>query len=277
MRADIRLIATDLDGTLLDSQKRFTKRTINAIRQAVENGVVFVPATGRSVRLVPDYIKGHDFVRQIITLNGARIIDLERQTDIAVNVLDNRTALDIMEFLDGLPVIYECCFDNLNQMGAAHKAKIADFTVDEVTYEMLLKERMQVPDLKQAVTRWGGPVQKVQFYFPDITMKPCYLELMQRQFPRISVVSSIVNNVEMTHKKANKGDALLTVCDYLGIDPSQAMAFGDDLNDLGMIRAAGVGVAMGNAYEAVKLEADLVAPTCDEDGVAKVIEELCLK
>lgn len=276
MKADIRLIAADLDGTLLDSKKRFTLRTINAIRRAAENGVVFVPATGRSIRLVPRDIIGSDFVWNVITLNGARIIDLLHQEDIAVNVLDNRTALDIMEFMDGLPVIYECCFDDLNQMGAAHKAKIADYTVDEETYQMLLKERAQVPDLKQAVRDWGGPVQKVQFYYPDPSMKPYYLELMKKAFPEISVVSSIVNNVEMTHKKANKGDALLTVCNYLDIDPARAMAFGDDLNDLGMIRAAGIGVAMGNAYEAVKKEADVIAPTCDEEGVARVIEELCL-
>ena len=277
MRPEIRLIATDLDGTLLDSEKRFTPRTINAIRRAAENGVVFVPATGRSVRLVPDYIKGHDFVRHLITLNGARIIDLEKRKDIAVNVLDNGTALDIMEYMDGLPVIYECCFDNLNQMGAAHKARIADYTVDEITFQMLLNERAQVPDLKQAVKKWGGPVQKVQFYFPDPAQKPYYLELMQKAFPQISVVSSIVNNVEMTHQRANKGEALRTVCGYLGIEPAQAMAFGDDLNDIGMIRLAGIGVAMGNAYEAVKAEADIVAPTCDEDGVARVIEELCLQ
>ncbi|MBO4288609.1 MAG: HAD family phosphatase [Lachnospiraceae bacterium] len=276
MKADIRLITADLDGTLLDSKKRFTLRTINAIRRAAENGVVFVPATGRSIRLVPRDIIGSDFVWNVITLNGARIIDLLHQEDIAVNVLDNRTALDIMEFMDGLPVIYECCFDDLNQMGAAHKAKIADYTVDEETYQMLLKERAQVPDLKQAVRDWGGPVQKVQFYYPDPSMKPYYLELMKKAFPEISVVSSIVNNVEMTHKKANKGDALLTVCNYLDIDPARAMAFGDDLNDLGMIRAAGIGVAMGNAYEAVKKEADVIAPTCDEEGVARVIEELCL-
>ena len=276
MPSDIRLIAADLDGTLLNSQKDFTERTINAIRRAAENGVVFVPATGRSIRLIPDYIKGHDFVRHIITLNGARIIDLGKQQDIAVNVLENRTALELMDHMDGLPVIYECCFDNRNQMGAAHKAKIREFTVDEITYQMLLKERAEVPDLKQAVREWGGPVQKVQFYYPDVSLKPYYLELMQREFPELSVVSSIANNVEMTHKKANKGEALQTVCDYLGIDPAQAMAFGDDLNDIGMIRLAGVGVAMGNAYETVKAEADLVAPTCDEEGVARVIEELCL-
>ena len=277
MKTDIRLIATDLDGTLLNTRKEFTERTISAIRRAVENGAVFVPATGRSIRVVPDYIKGHDFVRHIITLNGARIIDLEKQKDIAVNALDNRTALEIMEFMDSLPVIYECCFDNLNRMGAAHKAKIREFTVDEDTYRMLLTERAQVPDLKKSVTEWGGLVQKVQFYFPDPAMKPYYLDLLHARFPRISVASSIVNNVEMTHIRANKGDALLTVCEYLGIDPAQAMAFGDDLNDLGMIRAAGVGVAMGNAYEAVKTQADLVAPTCDEDGVAQVIEKLCLR
>ena len=276
MKRDIRLIATDLDGTLLNSKKEFTKRTIDAIRRATADGVVFVPATGRSIRLVPDEIKGQDFVRYIITLNGARIIDLEKRADISVNELENGTALAILEALDRLPVIYECCFDNLNQMGEAHKAVCGDYTVDEDTYRMILNERASVPDLKQAVRDFGRPVQKVQFYFPDPSQKPYYLELMRQMFPQISVASSISNNVEMTHRDAGKGEALKTICAWLGLDPSQALVFGDDINDLGMIRAAGIGVAMGNAFEAVKEEADLVAPTCDEDGVARVIEELCL-
>lgn len=276
MRADVRLIAADLDGTLLNSRKEFTERTINAIRRAAENGVVFVPATGRSIRLVPEEIRGQDFVRHIITLNGARIIDLEKQRDVAVSVLDNQTALDLLDYLDRLPVIYECCIDNVNQMGAAHKAKIREYTMTEETYQMLLTGRQQVPDLKQTVRDWGGPVQKVQFFFRDPAQKAGYMERMRREFPQLSVASSEVNNVEMNHKNANKGEALRTICSYLGIDPAQAMAFGDDVNDLGMIRLAGIGVAMGNAYEAVKAEADLVAPACDEEGVARVIEELCL-
>ena len=276
MKADIRLIATDLDGTLLNSNKEFTPRTIDAIRRAVANGVVFVPATGRASSVVPDYIKGHDFVKQIITINGARLIDLEKGRDICVHELDNASVLALMERLDRLPVIYECCFGNKNRMGTAHKALIDAFTVDEDTRTMLRNERAPVPDLKQAVRDWGGPVQKVQFYYPDPAQKQAWLEQMRAEFPELSVASSIQNNVEITHRLANKGDALWTICGWLGIDPSQALAFGDDLNDVGMLKAAGIGVAMGNAYEAVKAEADLIAPTCDEEGVARVIEELCL-
>ena len=276
MDRNIRLIATDLDGTLLNTRKEFTQRTIDAIRRAVANGVVFVPATGRAVSVVPDYIKGHDFVRHIITLNGARSIDLEKGRDIAVNEIDPQTALAVMETLDGLPVYYECCFANKNRMGAAHHARVTEFALDEDTLTMVRREREPVPDLKQAVKNYGGSVQKIQFYVTDPAEKPRYMARMRALFPGLSVASSTINNIEITHKKANKGDAVLLLCSYLGIDPAQAMTFGDGLNDIPMLRAAGIGVAMANAEPDVFAAADRVAPSCDEEGVARVIEELCL-
>lgn len=81
-------------------------------------------------------------------------------------------------------------------------------------------------------------------------------------------------NIELNAASANKGDALLTLCERLEIDPAETVAFGDGSNDSSMLRAAGLGVAMANAVEAVKAVADVVTVSNNEAGVAKVLEEL---
>ena len=92
----------------------------------------------------------------------------------------------------------------------------------------------------------------------------------------MSVTSSIPNNVEINARHANKGEALGFLCRYLGLEIAQSMSFGDGSNDRSMIEAAGVGVAMANADEALKAVADYVTDTNDNDGVAKAVERLCL-
>ena len=91
------------------------------------------------------------------------------------------------------------------------------------------------------------------------------------RFSGYTVTSSVVNNVEITHKNANKGHALAALCRALGINVADSMAFGDDLNDVPMLLAAGVGVAMENAGPEAKAAADLIAPSNDENGVAVIL------
>ena len=84
----------------------------------------------------------------------------------------------------------------------------------------------------------------------------------------------MTRNVEINHKDANKGAALLALASHLGLDRSQVMAFGDGLNDVSMIRAAGIGVAMQNAVAEVKAAADLITGSCEDSGVAQTIEKI---
>ncbi len=272
----IKLIATDLDGTLLNSAKEITPRTLAALESAVENGTLFVPATGRSFLLAPPEIIEMPFVKYMICLNGADIRDKETGEILASAEIPNELALSVLDYLDTQPVIYECCYDNRPTMSAAHKALARDYTVDDETYYMIMNERRLVPDLKQALLEWGAPVQKIQCYFRDVTKKPEYMKLFGERFPELAVVSSIINNVEMTNKNATKGGGVRMLCEILGIDMAEVMTFGDDINDISMIEPAGYGVAMGNANPAVKTAAALVAPDCDNEGVAYMVEKYVL-
>ena len=100
------------------------------------------------------------------------------------------------------------------------------------------------------------------------------MEETAARFPELAVSTSVARNVEINDARANKGAALQALCNLLGIGIGAAMAFGDGANDLSMIRAAGIGVAMGNSVQAVLDAADRIAPDNDDDGVGRIIETL---
>ena len=273
---DIKLIALDLDGTLLNSRKELSAENAEALARAAARGIEIVPATGRFFTGMPECIRGLPFVHYAITINGAAVYDMRRETDIAKAELPLMQAVEIMRYLDTLPVIYDCYMDNWGWMTRALQQKAADFAPNEHCLRMLLHLRTPVDELKAFVLEKGRGIQKIQLFTKEPALQQTLLQQLQERFDAIVVSSSLPRNIEINQAGANKGAALDTLAAYLGIDSAQTMAVGDELNDLSMIRAAGVGVAMGNACPALKEAADFVTADCDESGVASAIERFCL-
>ena len=269
----IRLIALDLDGTLLDSEKRLPAENYAALARAHAAGAYIVPATGRFFAAMPEAVRALPFLRYAITINGARVSDALDSEVLYTAELPNPLALEIMRWLDTLPVIYDCYMDNGGWMTAAQQAHAADFAPDKHYLKMLREFRTPVPELKRFVAERGHSVQKIQFFTRDLSLRAEVLDSCARRFPGTVASASCPNNVEINAAGATKGAALLGLCAALGIDPAETLAFGDGLNDIPMLRAAGVGVAMGNAVDAVKAAAGRIAPDCDSAGVAAVGSE----
>ena len=120
-------------------------------------------------------------------------------------------------------------------------------------------------------------MQKIQSYFRDPAVKREVLNTLPAEFPEITVACSLPGNVEITHRDATKGAALEFLCGHLGMPAAQAAAFGDERNDCSMLRAAGLGVAMGNAQPEVLAAADAVTGDNNHDGVAQAIEKYILQ
>lgn len=270
--APIRLIALDLDGTLLDSEKRLPEENVAALERAHRAGAYIVPATGRFFAAMPEAVRALPFVRCAITINGARVSDADDREVLYTAELPNAQALEIMRWLDGLPVIYDCYMDNWGWMTDAQQRRAAEFAPDRHYLQMLREFRTPVPELKDFVAGRGGSVQKIQFFTRDLDLRAQVLRSCAERFPGTAASASCPNNVGINSAAATKGAALLGLCRVLGVAPSETMAFGDGLNDVAMLRAAGVGVAMGNAVDAAKDAADLVTASCDDAGVAAALE-----
>ena len=266
-----KLVAIDLDGTLLDSDKRLSKENDRVLARAAGEGVTVVPATGRFYGAMPEAIKALPYVRYVIEVNGAGVVDLETGEKLVRADIPWDEAVGIMEVLDGYDVIYDCFSGGQAFMGRAHYGRIPEFAPDRHYYKMLTELRQPVDDLKAFLRDTKRPIQKTQFFFRDMELRARLLKEFPARFSGYTVTSSVVNNIEITHKNANKGHALVSLCHALGVDVSDSMAFGDDLNDVPMLLAAGVGVAMENAGPEAKAAADLVAPSNDENGVAVIL------
>ena len=272
MLPKIRLIALDLDGTLLDSEKCLPPANFDALQRAHRAGALIVPATGRYFAAMPEVVRALPFLKYAITINGARVSDADDRSVLYTADLPAAQALEIMRWLDTLPVIYDCYMDNTGWMTGTMQRRAAEFAPDRHYLKMLRELRTPVPELKAFVAARGHDVQKIQFFTNDLSLRTEALRTCAERFPGTVASASCPNNVEINHSDATKGAALLGLCRALEIDPAETLAFGDGLNDIPMLRAAGVGVAMGNAAEPVKAAADRVTADCDSGGVAAEVE-----
>lgn len=282
---DIRIIALDLDGTLLDSEKRLSEVNRAALERAAERGVLIVPTTGRFFGMMPPAVRDLPFVRYAITINGAQVYDRETDTAIVRDEIPLDMALGVMEVLDRFDVIYDCYRQNWGWMTAALQEKAADYATNEHYLKMVREFRKPVPELKAHLkaTANDGDVQKIMLFARNTqvsglssqVLDAIRLELAAR-FPEIKVTSSTWNNIELNIRTAHKGNALKRFAEHLGLGLANCMAFGDGMNDFTMVEAAGLGVAMANAEPEVKRVAKWIAPSNDDDGVAAGLEEWVL-
>lgn len=273
---DIRLIALDLDGTLLNSDKQLTQQNAQALACAAARGIEIVPTTGRFFSGMPEIIRSLPYLHYAITINGAAVYDVRQDADIARAEIPLPLAVEIMRYLDTLPVIYDCYMNNWGWMTRAMQLRADAFAPDEHYLRMIRNLRTPVDDLKSYLLETGRDVQKIQLFLTDPALRLTLLRQLGGQFEGLCVSSSVPNNIEINSTDANKGEALRKLAAHLGLDISQTMAIGDGLNDLSMLRAAGIGVAMENACPEVKQAADYVTGSCDESGVAAAIRRFCL-
>ena len=230
--------------------------------------------------MMPEAVRELPFVRYAITINGAEVFDGREGRAIVREEIPVATAIEIMKMLDGHDVIYDCYRSDWGWMTASMQAKAEDYATDEHYLAMVMDFRRPVPELKAhlAETAAEGDVQKIMLFSrrsPEsaaLALRPLADEVA-KAFPEISVTSSTRNNLELNIRSANKGNALRRLAEHLGLTLANCMSFGDGLNDLSMIEAAGVGVAMANAVPEVKNAAKFIAPSNDEDGVAKGIDK----
>ena len=272
--AGIALIALDLDGTLLNERKELSSRNRAALEAASAAGIEIVPSTGRFYRGIPQVIRELPFIRRAITVNGAHVVDLQSEETVYSAEIPRDDAVAFMEYLDSLPVIYDCYVDGWGYI-TAQMQEHAEVYIDYApSLQMVRTLRSPVPELKAFLRGQEKGVQKMQLFTRDIPFRDSLIPVLTKNYPELSITSSLPNNIEINCAGADKGRALLALADHLGISQQQTMAFGDGTNDLSMLLAAGCSVAMGNAHPSVKAAADLVTADNDSDGVALVIERL---
>ena len=269
----IRLIALDLDGTLLDSQKYLSPGNRRALLKCIQKGIDVVPCTGRIWSGVPDFIREFPGIRYAITVNGAVVEDIYEKKILDERKLNWQQTVEILELAGHFQTMYDVYIDGSGWGEARFMERMEDYGISPVIKKMIKETRRIVPNVIEEVKMRACSVEKINYFFGDLQERQRAREALLLRGD-VLVSSSFPNNLEINAPGAAKGEALLRLAEKLGIEPQQTMGFGDGENDLTLIQKAGIGVAMGNAVESLKEEADYVTSTNDEDGVAAALEHL---
>ncbi|TMN21385.1 HAD family phosphatase [Lentibacillus cibarius] len=241
---DIKLVALDMDGTLLTGEETIAAYNKERITQALDKGVRVVLSTGRWIGSCYPYAESLNLQSYLVTCNGGELWTMEKELLERHLLVPDRVKM-MWQLCKGVGVntwmmsTGDVWYGNRPDDFSAHEwLKFGCDSQDTDKLDMIVKELSYYDDLE--------------------------------------LTNSLPTNVEVNPKGVNKASALQRVCEELGITMDNVLAVGDSLNDMKMIQSAGIGVAMGNAQEAIKNAADYVTDTNEQHGVGKAIEKFIL-
>ena len=277
---DIKLVALDLDGTLFDNSSRISKRNLTAIRSITDKGIHVVISTGRPFEGIPfDQIKGTG-INYAITANGSGIYEISTGKCLYENAMDEELVTPILNFLLTRDIHMDAFIGGKGYTPIQCVETAQKLTVPSSIKNYIITTRTRLDNILQFIHENQLKVQKMTLNFYPAADGTLIDRETVRKFlvsnPSITTVCGGYNNLEFTRADANKGVGLRKLAEILGVNPDATMAIGDSENDLAIIEAAGIGVAMGNATDAVKARADYVTTTNTKDGVAAAIEHFIL-
>lgn len=269
MRTAIRpkLVAFDLDGTLLGEELLLRPRVLAAIRSMRERGVQGCIVTGRMYRAALPFVRQLEFTAPVVCYQGAAVIDPQSDEVLLDTPLPNAQALKLEEYAreNGVHIQlyandrYYC--ESRSQYAALY-AKISGV------------EPVIVPSLRRQFETWDA-TKVCMIAEPESILE--HLPRVQRLCGNEAYVTrSIAYFLEVMNSKVNKGNSLRIVAQHLDIPLENVMAIGDSWNDAPLLQAAGFGVAMGSAPPELREVADAVVADVENDGVAEAIERYVL-
>lgn len=273
----IRLIAVDMDGTLLrDDHYSISRENIAALEAAARRGVSILPATGRVLSNLPAGVRGIQGIRYALTSNGAAVWELQTRDKVLEQPMSREQTVFLTELLARHGLYYELywngdAFADQSMMRALTPAVAPAWYIERIK-----RVTRAVPDLRAFVRERAAGFEKINIpAIPSRKYDALLADLHAAQ--GFALAESLGTNVEITAAAANKGSALRALCSRLRISPDEVLAIGDSGNDREMLALAGCSVAMGNAKPLIRRTAKYTTETNENNGVAKAVERFVLR
>ncbi|MCI2960057.1 Cof-type HAD-IIB family hydrolase [Pediococcus pentosaceus] len=282
----ISIIASDMDGTLLNEEMQISSANADAIKKAQAAGVHFAVATGREYREAKPLLEAYGLSVPLITLNGAAVFDVDGKA-LDMVPITKQSAVLIMHQLEKAGLYYEIT-TNQGVVSNSRTRRIQ-------TVAHLLETVNPDTPFKLAVAMSSARVELMNIRYVDdyqvliddpkiqVLKLVAFGENGQKGLQPVrealhakvdvAISSSFENNIEINNPRAQKGIAVQHFADELNVPMSQVMTIGDNMNDASMLKIAGVSYAMGNAIPEIKKLANHLTVTNNENGVAKAILE----
>jgi Cof subfamily protein (haloacid dehalogenase superfamily) len=266
----IKLIAVDLDGTLLNSQHEMTDRTEKVLKAAIAQGIHVVIATGKTYRAAEHLIKRLDLKTPGIFVQGTMSYNPDGSIH-SQQTIDPRIARQIITFAE----------DRGHQLGIYSGNRIFVRKMYPRMEELTINYHEPMPEAVGSLQNLldSTIVNKIIVIYPGDGRRTQALRWqlhMQINGSARLLSAGISDEIEVLPTNASKGAALKTLLKEFGVPPSQVLAIGDGENDIEMLELVGMGVAVGNAGQHVKEVARAVVASNDEDGVAEAVERFAL-
>ncbi len=270
-----KMIAMDMDGTLLTTDKVVSQRNKEALKKAADMGIKLVVCTGRIFTSAWVYADLIGTEAPIIASNGAYIREKDRDEVIYMKILPKEDIYKVVEIAKDYgfyPFLYTS--DTIFAEKVIFAAQMYD------------KQNESLPENRKVKIVITDNLEKTieenhQIIMKIVIMSEMYeiekLNKLRNEIANkidVSIAASAVNNFEIMSKGISKGNAVKILGDIYGISKEETICIGDNENDISMIEYAGIGVAMKNATDGLKAAADYVTDTNDDDGVAKAIEKI---
>ena len=268
-----RVVAADLDGTLLRSDKSISEETIAELRRITEKGIFFIPSTGRTHRELPGALRNLPFLRYALCCNGGAVYDYLEQRCIYEKSIPYELALELLEYTRTIPV-YESVVVNGERICRGDEAGSICEYIRRRAVKDILFNFTGAADVKKAFAAKKADAQKMLLYLDDRADREEVIRDLKERFPQLEISSSGPYFIEVNVKGVDKGKALVGFCRMQNIPIEESVAFGDAENDLSMLDAAGLAVVMENGTEETKKHADMICPSNDDDGVRVALQKL---
>ncbi|WP_287881814.1 Cof-type HAD-IIB family hydrolase [Agathobacter sp.] len=275
----IKLVAIDLDGTLFDNHSQVPQANREAIFDMAENGIYPVISTGRPFNGIPAPLKEDLPFAYAITSNGAGVYEVKTGKCIFEAPMPADLILPIIDYLDTKHCHMDAFINGIGVSTFRCKEHGKKLPLPASLLEYVLHSRKRVERLQDYITQNQYSVQKMTLNFYNDKNGVAVDREEIREYltanGQVDVVCGGYNNLEFTRHGVNKGLGLQKLAEHLNLTIDETMAIGDTENDLSIVKAAGIGVAMGNATDEIKEASDYITDTNEQSGVASAIYHFC--
>jgi Cof subfamily protein (haloacid dehalogenase superfamily) len=261
----MQIVFSDLDGTLLTAQKTVHPLCVEALERFQERGGVFVPCTGRPRAILPDYVTDLPGARYAICVNGATVYDLATNEVIMRGDIGPDRVLRIYDAVSKFKITFDVMADGRAFTERERYNDFSSYGFGKEVLAHLQKSRTPFDEPMSERLHMFDNVERLTMYWHNEQERDEIIRVVEED-PTLSWTSSEANNIEVSDADASKGAAVEWLCDHLGIDRGESVAFGDGMNDTTMLQSAGIGVAMKNAQPGVAQYADESTRLTNNEG-----------
>lgn len=267
----IKLLAFDLDGTVLTSENTLPESVRQSLIRAAESGVVLVAASGRPYGSMPESILSLRGLSFCIASNGAAIYDGNGKK-LFSSLLDCDCVNEFLEMTNGCDLILEAFIDGKTYTDKRYCDDPVSYGCSQAYIDYVKSSHASVEDMRAFVARHSSELDSIEVVCTDKALRTELRKKLENKLNKVYVTSSSENFIELMSAQATKANAVRHICEITGISPEQAAACGNADNDADMIKFCGLGAAVKNSSPQCLGSADIVIPSNNECGVCELVD-----